>query len=266
MTPGSTPAAGTAAPPLPHAIRRVRESRAEGPAPLYSHPEWAVAFPWLAQGTTGRGQATEPFDLGLFGESPVGPTLARWRALRESLDFPAAVHARQVHGADLVSHDAEPAPGLRITHGFDGHLTARAGLLLSVSVADCVPIFIVDAEARRVALLHGGWRGTAAGIVGRGIERMAGGDPARLHIHLGPAICGGCYEVGPEVHAALGLPVPTRNTPVDVRSVQAGQAIASGVSAERVTVSEHCTKCGSGFFSHRGGDAGRQMGVLGIRP
>lgn len=234
--------------------------------PVYGHPEWPAAFPWLAQGTTGRGEGAEPFDLGLFGESPVGPTLARWRALRESLGFASAVHAHQVHGADLLSHDAEPGPGLRITHGFDAHLTSRAGLLLTVSVADCVPIFLVEPERRRVALLHGGWRGTAAGIVARGIERLGGDDPSGLHVHLGPAICGGCYEVGPEVHAALGLPVPEGNTPVDVRSVQAAQAIAAGVPADRVTVSEHCTKCGSGFFSHRGGDAGRQMGVLGIRP
>ena len=266
MTAETTPNAGGAAPPFPPAIRRIREARAEGPVPLYVQPEWADAFPWLAQGTTGRGDAGAPFDLGLFGQSPVGPTLARWRALRESLGFPSAVHARQVHGADLASHDADPGPGLRITEGLDGHVTARARLLLAVSVADCVPIFMVDPTARRVALLHGGWRGTAAGILGRGVERLSGGDPGRLHVHLGPAICGACYEVGPEVHAALGLSVPRERRPVDVRAVQAGQALAAGVAAERVTVSEHCTRCGGGFFSHRGGDAGRQMGVLGIRP
>ena len=234
--------------------------------PLHVHTEWAAAFPWLTQGTTGRGDLDEPFDLGLFGNSPIGPTLARWRALYQSVGFPSAVHAHQVHGADLMRHDAEPGAGLRIAHGFDGHLTARSGLLLTASVADCVPIFLVHPDRRRVALLHGGWRGTAAGIVARGIEALAGGDPARLHVHLGPAICGECYEVGPEVHVALDLPVPSSRMPVDVRSVQAGQAVAAGVPAKQVTVSEHCTKCGSGFFSHRRGDPGRQMGVLGIRP
>ena len=266
MTVDSNAAAHTATPPLPEAVRRVRESQNEGRVPLHVHTEWAAAFPWLTQGTTGRGDGDELFDLGLFGDSPVGPTLDRWRALYESVGFPSAVHAHQVHGADLMRHEAAPGSGLRIAYGFDGHVTARAGLLLTASVADCVPIFIVEPERRRVALLHGGWRGTAAGIVAHGIEALAGRNPAALHVHLGPAICGECYEVGPEVHAALGLPVPASRTPVDVRSVQAAQAVAAGVAAERVTVSEACTKCGSGFFSHRGGDAGRQMGVLGIRP
>ena len=86
-----------------------------------------------------------------------------------------------------------------------------------------------------------------------------------MHAHLGPAICGACYEVGPEVHEALGQPPPTDNAPIDLRAVQAHQLIEAGVAPERITVSAHCTRCGTGFFSHRAGDAGRQLGVLGIR-
>lgn len=230
------------------------------------HPEWTDSFPWLVQATTGRGEADQPFDLGLFGRAPVGANLGRWWALREATGLPAAVHARQVHSAGTRVHDDAPMDGLLIIEGTDGHLTRRPGLLLAVSVADCVPVSIVDPERRRIALLHGGWRGTAAGIVGRGVDHLAEGEPARLHVHLGPAICGACYEVGPEVHEALGLSTPPRNTPVDVRAVQARQAVERGVPAAQVTVSEHCTRCGEGFFSHRGGDPERQMGVLGIRP
>lgn len=254
-----------AAAPLPAGVRRVREAPATDTVPLYTHTEWRERFRWLVQGTTGRGDADEPFDLGLFGDNPAGAALRRWRRLREAARLPGAVHAHQVHGAEIRSYDAPPAPGLLVTEGVDGHVTATPGLLLAVSVADCVPISIVDPERRRIALLHGGWRGTAAGILPRGVARFGTDAASRLHVHLGPAICGACYEVGPEVHHALGLPVPGSNTPVDVRAVQARQAVDAGIPAEHVTVSEHCTRCGDGFFSHRGGDAGRQMGVLGIR-
>lgn len=255
-----------ATPPLPGGVRRVREAPADLPIPLFVHPEWQDAFPWLVQGTTGAGDGSEPFDLGLFGRGSVGAALGRWRALREATDLPAAVHARQVHAAAVRSHDVSPVEGLLIIEAADGHVTGRAGLLLAVSVADCVPISIVDPERRRIALLHGGWRGTAAGILAAGLDHLAeGGRTGRLVVHLGPAICGRCYEVGPEVHEALGLVAPTRNQPVDVRAVQAAQAVARGVPPEQVTVSEHCTRCGDGFFSHRGGDPERQMGVLGIR-
>lgn len=253
-------------PPLPVGVRRVRERPAESAVPLFAHPEWADAFPWLVQGTTGRGERERPFDLGLFGRSPVGDTLDRWRALRDATGLPAAVHARQVHSAEIRVHEHDLGDGLLIIEHVDGHLTGRRGLLLAVSVADCVPVSIIDPERQRIALLHGGWRGTAAGIVGRGVDRLGEGSASRLHVHLGPAICGACYEVGPEVHEALGLAAPARNTPVDVRAVQAREAVDRGVPVAQVTVSEHCTRCGEGFFSHRGGNAERQMGVLGIRP
>jgi hypothetical protein len=48
-----------------------------------------------------------------------------------------------------------------------------AGVLLTVSVADCVPVWLVEPESRAVALLHAGWRGVAAGILEAGLCRRA---------------------------------------------------------------------------------------------
>lgn len=252
-------------PRLPEGVRTLRERRPNGGSadvPLHAIGEWRERFPWLVHGTTGHG-ADGTFDLGLFGDNPVGESMARWRRLREHTGLPRAVHSLQVHESRVREHQ-ESSPGLHVLEGFDGHVTDRPGILLTVTVADCVPISLVDPDWRRVALLHGGWRGTAAGIAEAGLAAI-GSAPERIFAHMGPAICGDCYEVGPEVHEALGLPVPEANTPVDVRAVQAGQLVGAGVQPERVTVSEHCTRCGSGFFSHRGGSPGRQVGVLGIR-
>ncbi len=247
-------------------MRIVAEARLEGEVPLWVHPEWAERFPWLVQGTTGSG-----FHLGLFGDQPVGAALQRWRALRCVTGMNATVHARQVHGADLAVQSLDGLGGMLVLEGVDGHLTNRSGLLLTVSVADCVPVSLVDPVRRAGALVHAGWRGTAAGIVGRALEGLGeeyGSRPADLWLHAGPAICGGCYEVGPEVHAALRphLAPPDAPTPVDVPAVIAEQAVNAGVPDERVSVSAHCTRCGPGtFFSHRAGSPGRQMGVLGVR-
>lgn len=254
----------------PFAARVVRERRVPGDVPLFRHPEWEERFPWVVQGTTGRGSADAPFDLGLFGGQPVGAALRRWRVLRNATGIPTAVHARQVHGAAVLVHSGACPPGLVIADDADGHVTRAENVLLAVSVADCVPVFVVAPEARAVALLHAGWRGVAAGIVERGIEVLletAGATAGELFVHLGPAICGECYEVGPEVHVALGLAQPAGNLPIDLRAVAAGRAVARGVDPDRITVSGFCTRCaGSPFFSHRAGCAERQMGVLGIRP
>jgi polyphenol oxidase len=267
LSPAGFGAVPSATPALPTGVRSVREEPSDGPVPLHVHPEWQQALGWLVQGTTGRGDDggdDGAFDLGLFGATPVAEALARWRSLQRATGAPRIVHSRQHHGATLLDH-ADGPPGLAISDGFDGHLTDRPGVILTVSVADCVPISLVDTVRGRIALLHGGWRGTARGILRHGLDRL-GADRAEVRMHLGPAICGPCYEVGPEVHEALGLPVPVRPAPVDVRAVQARQAIEAGVRAEHITVSEHCTRCGDRFFSHRAGSPGRQLGLLGIRP
>lgn len=241
-------------------------SAAGVPVPLVVQPEWRDRFPWIIQGTSGRGEAT-PFDLGLAGTQPVGPALSRWWALHDALRATSVVLARQVHGRDLLDHDAL-APGLHLAPPADGHRTARPGVLLAVTVADCVPVFLVRTEPRAIALLHAGWRGVAAGILEAGIAALLrdGGGADRLHVHAGPSICGACYEVGPEVHAALGLAVPASRTTVDLRAELARRAARAGIPDAAISRSSWCTRCDrSRFFSHRGGDAGRQVGVLGIR-
>jgi copper oxidase (laccase) domain-containing protein len=107
------------------------------------------------------------------------------------------------------------------------------------------------------------------GIVEKGLEEMQnrfGTSPEDLHVHLGPAICGDCYEVGPEVFKALDLPVPGEPRPLDLRGIIATRAVRGGVCEGRLSVSSFCTLCRkSPFYSHRGGDEGRQVAFLGIR-
>jgi polyphenol oxidase len=262
-------------------VRTVRETPVAG-VPAVVHPEWARSFPWLVQGTTVRGP-DGAFDMRLFGpdgerwpsgarsvgvEERSGTTPEPWDHLLRWSGCTAVVHARQVHEDTVRSHGAPGARGLRLVTACDGHFTAEPGVLLAVATADCVPVFMVDGQRREVVLLHAGWRGAAAGVLERGLDafRRRGIRPDRLHVHLGPSICGACYQVGGEVFAALGLPEPNRPRPIDLRAVLADRAVVAGVLTERVTVSGHCTLCGDGaFFSHRAGDVGRQVGFLGVR-
>jgi YfiH family protein len=250
---------------------RVEETLQASEVPIWTHPEWASRFPWLVQGTTGSGEGAEPFDLGLFGSGPVGAVVDRWRRLRLATGMRASVHARQLHWREIAHHHRAGVEGLVVMEGYDGHLTDAPGLLLAVSVADCVPIFLVDPDHRAIGAVHAGWRGTAAGVLEQAIARM--GElfetrPGEVHLHCGPAICGECYEVGPEVHAAVNpsRPPPEGPAPIDLRAALLERAAALGIAPERSSVSTHCTRCGPGyFFSHRAGSPARQMGVLGLR-
>lgn len=248
--------------------RVVDEALSDLEVPFWEHPEWAREFPWLLAGATGRGRDAEGFDLRLFGGPTGAEVEARWARLGDALGFTGITVSRQVHEARIHVHDAART-GLVIAESGDGHVTRAPDLLMAVTVADCVPVYLVDPAERVAALLHAGWRGVAAGILEGALDALRASfsiAPDRLRLHLGPSICGQCYEVGPEVFEAVGLSAPEGPEPIDLRSVLVERAVAAGVPADAITVSGHCTLCsGGGFFSHRGGDAGRQVAILGVR-
>lgn len=251
---------------LPRA-RPVTERPAPVDPPCWTHPEWSRRHPWLVQGCTSRG-AGDDFDLSPFGSAPAGAVVRRWAELRRALGVTACVHAPQRHEIGIRSH-AETSGGLHLVEPCDGHLTRHPDVLLAVATADCVAITLVAPAARAVAVLHAGWRGAAAGMARAGVAAMRdrlGVGEGDLEAHLGPAICGDCYEVGPEVHGALGLDLPPGNTPVDLRRVLARDLVAEGLPLAAITASTWCTRCGrSPFFSHRAGHLGRQMTFAAVR-
>ena len=133
---------------------------------------------------------------------------------------------------------------------------------MAVSIADCVPVFLAHASGA-TAVLHSGWRGTAARIVERAIDlfEMRGIPGNELVVYLGPAICGGCYEVSPDVFERLTGRAVDQATTVDLRALIADHARLRGV--RRIAVSERCTRCDNDqFYSHRAGDPGRHLAVL----
>jgi YfiH family protein len=246
----------------------VREAARPGSLPLYDLLTWQ-SFGMTA-GITGRGAGPgRGFDLGLWSDAPVGEVMSRWRTFRRAFPrFEAAILGGQVHG-----NEVQTVAGVRgwvQIDGVDGWVTTTPGVLLTVTVADCIPVYLA-VPGRGVALLHAGWRGTAAGILARGVAALLAGTGAQVSdviMHVGVGICGPCYEVGSEVMAGCGLatagPGPWH---VDLRSVLVSQAGKRGVG--RVTASAWCSAHdGSFFYSHRrsGGTDGRMVAYLGIPP
>jgi YfiH family protein len=222
----------------------------------------------LAAGITGRG--SEPgrgFDLGLWSDAPVGEVMRRWQLFRRSVPgFPATILGHQIHGAKVMT--VGPSRGWLQVEGIDGWVTDAPGVLLTVTIADCIPVYLA-VPGKGVALLHAGWRGTAAGILGRGVEpllALTGANPGDIVMHCGVGICGPCYEVGSEVITGCGL-TPDGAGPwhLDLRETIADQAAGMGI--RRVTRSTHCSAHDRPtFYSHRasGGTDGRMAAYLGI--
>jgi YfiH family protein len=157
-----------------------------------------------------------------------------------------------------------------------------------VLTADCVPLIFYDPVCHVGAVVHGGWRGTAAGIAPKVVQRLMDEfkvDPKTLQVVIGPSIRGCCYEVSEDVLEALErsleqvdlesgeqrsssatkdgiLTKRVANKPyVDIVTVHQLQLKALGVT--NIETMSPCTRCHpEQLWSHRRGELGRQGAFL----
>lgn len=175
---------------------------------------------------------------------------------------------RQVHGTAV-----HRAPWSGHPEG-DAATVDAPGLLVGIETADCLPLLLVDPEARVAAAAHAGWRGTAAGIAGRAVASMvaAGAVPGRILAAVGPGIGVCCYAVGPELEGAFGaaggdlfVEVSGR-THLDLREANRRQLVAAGLREDAVHHVAECTACRPGdYHSYRrdGAGSGRMLSWIG---
>lgn len=203
--------------------------------------------------------------------------------LREALDVRRLVRGYQVHGTvvgRVLAEDARRSPQnalhSEVASGApsntlerdsaqqpsieaDGHAIAARGLAAMVLTADCIPVVLGARGA--VAAVHAGWRGLADGVLEEGVlalrEVGGRGDVAAI---VGPCAGACCYEVGEEVHAALGG-LHRDGRLIDLRAIAHERLLEAGVAEVRDV--HACTICDERFFSYRreGARAGRQAGV-----
>jgi hypothetical protein len=185
----------------------------------------------------------------------------------EALGVGAAqvLYMNQVHGADVAKVGQPwdgPAPDI------DAMVTDRAGLVLAVLVADCVPVLLGDAASGVVGVAHAGRPGMVAGVVPAVVQAMQDVGARNISAWIGPAVCGQCYEVPAEMQTAVGEVVPdslstTRaGTPgIDIRAGVRAQLAAAGI-ADIDTV-DVCTLEDPAFYSYRrDGRTGRLAGLV----
>jgi polyphenol oxidase len=236
----------------------------------YLRADWP-APPWVHAVTTTRagGVSAAPyasFNLGdHVGDDPAAVRANR-AVLRADLELPAdPLWLRQAHGTRIVDAQHAP-PGAEA----DGAVAAAPGVVCAVLTADCLPVFLCDRAGTRVALVHAGWRGLAAGAVERGVEAL-GLPGGHLLAWLGPAIGPAAFEVGTEVRdaflahdraAAADFRDDDGRLHADLYALARRRLAACGVSA--VSGGGRCTHGEAGrFFSfRRDGRCGRMASLI----
>jgi YfiH family protein len=189
-------------------------------------------------------------------------------ALARTLGFEVLARVKQVHGNAVVRADRAALPRPEA----DAMWTDRAGVLLGIAAADCVPVLVGD-NAGRIGAAHAGWQGTMLGVVGSLMTALegAGADANRVVAALGPSIGPCCYvidESRAKILRRLGDHVRERDGRVvfDLWSANVAQLTSRGV--RDIEVAGICTKCGGrDLWSYRARDAegryGTQLAFLG---
>ncbi len=195
-----------------------------------------------------------------------------YRRLLEAIDCERRPIRRvhQVHGARVVIVSGNAPLG---EEQADALVSDDPASLVSVRVADCVPVLLASVSGRWVAAVHAGWRSVVAGVIGVAAGELKEKAGEALVAAIGPCIGVDAFEVGPEVLAefrrVFGVDAPVRPGTngkgyVDLREAVRMQLRSAGV--DRIDCTDRCTfRDADEFYSHRrdGGVTGRMAAVIG---
>lgn len=88
----------------------------------------------------------------------------------------------------------------KIIKGADA-LVTREKIFLSVTVADCIPIYFYDNKSNVVGIAHAGWRGITKGIIKNTLDKIIeiGGTSDNINVILGPGLRACHFEIKEDI-------------------------------------------------------------------
>jgi YfiH family protein len=203
--------------------------------------------------TRAGGVSAAPYDtnnLALHVGDAADAVGANRQRLAELLGTPRVHFMHQVHGSDVAVVAGETAGSPDV----DVLVTAEPGVALAVLVADCVPVVV--AGSRVSAVIHAGRRGVQSDVVGHAVAAVREVYDGPLAAHIGPAICGSCYEVPADMQADVCDVVPearstTRRGTAGLDLVAAVRAQLARRGVEQFGGPTVCTAEDARYYSHR---------------
>lgn len=170
------------------------------------------------------------------------------------------VHSRIVHAVDADSYGLDG----------DGMVTTDRKLVLGVTVADCMPMFLYDRAGGSFGIVHSGWRGT--GIISDAIRLMIRhfeSDPGELTVMMGPCIGPCCYRVDQDRASLFASrwgeqSVVRRDDGWYLDLPRANLDVLRTIGVSRVIDAQVCTSCNEAFSSYRRDGSDDYTGMMAL--
>lgn len=165
------------------------------------------------------------------------------------LDPNRVVSAGLVHG-DNVAVVGEENFGQKIVN-VDGLITSAPNVILTISIADCLPLYFFDNVNQVLGLAHAGWRGVSQEIAIKMLDKMMsefGTRPEDVCVEIGPHIKDCHFEVDEDVAQQFSdyqeqISKKGEKSLINLSGIVREQLRKRGVKEENINISEECTYC-----------------------
>lgn len=172
------------------------------------------------------------------------------------IDKNSVVAAEIVHGVNISVVDNSD---VKIVLEVDGLATNKQNIFLSITVADCVPVYFYEPKSNIIALAHCGWRGIAQNIIKNTLEKIEnlGGKVQNIEVALGPGIKKCHFEIKEDIlNQFKKYPnfIEKRDSKIfiDLKGIIRKQLIELRIKLENIEESDECTFENSNkYFSYR---------------
>jgi len=150
----------------------------------------------------------------------------------------------------------------------DGIITAERTIIPTVTVADCVPVYLYDSVTGVFGIVHSGWKGTGIAVDAISLAcKEYGAKPEDFSVTIGPHIHECCYIVNEEraeyfaknftseciKEVEAGVKVDWNNGDgklfrLSLKKANIAALVNAGVKSENIFASEDCTCCSKNEF------------------
>ena len=202
-----------------------------------------------------------------------------------NLDSKNIVRPYQTHTNNITNIEVETGIFPEELTNIDGLVTNKENKILSLTYADCTPIYLFDKVKKVIGNIHSGWQGTVKKIAKKSVEFMKekyNCNPKDIICVIGPTIRKCHFEVQKDVRDLfynefnymenidniIKYNEKTKSYYIDTVEINKKLLIEEGLLEKNIIDSKICTVCSNSLihsYRQEGKEAGRNTALISLK-